>query len=65
MKSLKRAVGFVLFVAGLCACGASTDAGPGLHRNGETQQCRLGGARCRWDDQCCSSRCYVDTGCMG
>ncbi len=61
MKRVIRIVGPILVVAGLAACGASTAESDAPTRT----QCRAGGTDCRWDNQCCSGRCYVDTGCSG
>ena len=61
MKRVIRIVGPILVVAGLAACGASTAQNSAPTRS----QCRAGGTDCRWDNQCCSGRCYVDTGCSG
>jgi hypothetical protein len=60
MKRVCRILGPILILAGLAACGASMP--PGKSPN---VSCRGGGTDCRWDDQCCSGRCYVDTGCAG
>jgi len=38
---------------------------PVPHAGSSKAACRAPGAECRWDNQCCSSRCYVDTGCSG
>jgi hypothetical protein len=61
MKRIAKVFGPILIVAGRAACGASTPQSAAEHRN----QCWRGGIECRWDNQCCSGRCYVDTGCMG
>jgi hypothetical protein len=65
MKSWKRLLGFVAFVAALSACGASSEEVRYPAKGNAVESCRVHGAWCRWDDQCCSSRCYVDTGCSG
>lgn len=48
---------------GVAACATTTeDAAPMVPQH---HACRVPGNRCRWDDQCCSGRCYVDLGCSG
>jgi hypothetical protein len=65
MRALARVLGPILVIVGLAACGASNDQMGVTSRQGGTAQCRAGGDACRWDNQCCSGRCYVDTGCSG
>jgi hypothetical protein len=66
MRSWVRLAGFVVVIAGLSACAASTEPAPrGPGAGNPIRSCRAAGAQCRWDDQCCSSRCYVDLGCSG
>ena len=68
MRVLFRAVAPILLVCGIAACGASSDAigpKPGWGRTNAQGQCTGRGEWCRWDAQCCSGRCYVDTGCSG
>jgi hypothetical protein len=65
MRATARFLGPILIVAGLAACGASTTQSAIMTEPDRNAQCWKGGTECRWDDQCCSGRCYVDTGCMG
>jgi hypothetical protein len=69
MKRIARALGPILCVLALAAsaaCAAPTTAGPDRGNNSRyVGACKIAGTWCRWDDQCCSSRCYVDTGCSG
>jgi len=64
MSAIARVLGPILIVVGLAACGAANDQ-TGVMSKQAPNQCREGGAACRWDNQCCSGRCYVDTGCSG
>jgi hypothetical protein len=64
MKSVARILGPILIVAGLAACGSSMQSALVTDKEHKAE-CREGGASCRWDNQCCSGRCYVDTGCSG
>ena len=64
MRSIARVLGPTLIVVGLTACGASSTQSISPEHDRKAQ-CRLSGTECRWDDQCCSGRCYVDTGCSG
>jgi hypothetical protein len=64
MSAIARVLGPILIVAGLAACGAASTQTGVMSKQGDNQ-CRAGGAACRWDNQCCSGRCYVDTGCNG
>ncbi|MGD0524237.1 MAG: hypothetical protein ABSE49_03785 [Polyangiaceae bacterium] len=54
-----------MIVAALAACGASSTQSAMMREQDPKAQCWKGGTECRWDNQCCSGRCYVDTGCMG
>ncbi|HEY1693192.1 MAG TPA: hypothetical protein VGG39_13585 [Polyangiaceae bacterium] len=69
MKPAARLLGPLLVALGLAACAASTQDRGGVTNaqpaTDEMGACRAGGAACRWDRQCCSGRCYVDTGCSG
>jgi hypothetical protein len=65
MKRCVRILGAALCVLGLAACAASSTAGQQANAPQQTNECSKGGASCRWDGQCCSGRCYVDTGCSG
>jgi hypothetical protein len=65
MNRIARVLGPALCVMGLVACGASTQRSVANAPPGVQQQCKPGGEHCRWDAQCCSGRCYVDTGCSG
>ncbi len=65
---LSRILGPIVCVIGLAACGASNDNRPGvtsLQPSSGQPACLVAGAECRWDNQCCGGRCYVDTGCDG
>jgi hypothetical protein len=69
MRPITRLAGSFFWLVILAGCGArgyptAPDQGAptiGAHE----ARCRAGGAECRWDGQCCSGRCYVDTGCSG
>ena len=65
MQRIARILGPILIVAGVTACGASTAQSAVMTVQERKAHCRTGGTECRWDDQCCSGRCYVDTGCSG
>jgi hypothetical protein len=65
MKKTARILGPILIVGGLTACAGSSAQSAGLSEPDRKFQCTKGGTECRWDDQCCSGRCYVDTGCAG
>jgi len=65
MKRIGRVVGPILVVAVLTACGASSMPSAIMTPPEHSAQCWKGGTECRWDNQCCSGRCYVDTGCNG
>lgn len=62
MKHVARVLGPILCVVALAACAAETSPPPAAQHAG---QCTRPGDACRWDKQCCSGRCYVDTGCSG
>jgi hypothetical protein len=65
MRAIARVLGPIAIVAGLAACGAADSPKGVMSEQAADPQCRQGGAHCRWDKQCCSGRCYVDTGCSG
>jgi hypothetical protein len=65
MRTIARVFGPILVVAGLAACGASSPQSANTADQARKSQCWKGGNACRWDNQCCSGRCYVDTGCSG
>jgi hypothetical protein len=65
MRRIAKVLGPILIVAGLAACGASTTQSAVMTEQVRKAQCGKGGTDCRWDNQCCSGRCYVDTGCSG
>jgi hypothetical protein len=65
MRRIARALGPLLIVAGLGACGASMPQSASMTEPERKSSCWKGGVECRWDNQCCSGRCYVDTGCSG
>jgi hypothetical protein len=64
MKAIARIAGPVLFLLFVTACGTMADGTARPPHTGAAG-CATGGERCRWDGQCCSGRCYVDTGCVG
>ena len=69
MKRAIRRLGPLVLLVGLAACAASSEDSRGV-TSGQapgtfTGACRGHGVACRWDGQCCSGRCYVDTGCSG
>jgi len=64
MKKILRLISPIACVIGLAACALSSAQGTGAtDKHGSA--CRKGGVQCRWDEQCCSDRCYVDIGCSG
>ena len=68
MRFIARVLGPALFVFAIAACTAC--AGPAMgdtaiNSPGHASQCKTSGSQCRWDAQCCSGRCYADTGCSG
>jgi hypothetical protein len=65
MRKAARVLGPILIVAGVTACGASSMQSAVMTDPAGKTQCWKGGTECRWDNQCCSGRCYVDTGCSG
>ncbi len=67
MRVLLRAIAPVLLVCGIAACASSDEIGPRPRSGTPNAQgpCVGRGEWCRWDAQCCSGRCYVDTGCSG
>jgi hypothetical protein len=68
MKRLVRVVAPVACALGIAACASSSQDGRGVTNaqpsNGSTP-CVSAGEWCHFDGQCCSGRCYVDTGCDG
>ncbi len=67
MKRIARALGPILSVLALaasaaCAAPAQSSQPPS---SAHGRACKVAGSECRWDNQCCSSHCYVDTGCSG
>lgn len=64
MRAIARFLGPALCVVSLVACGAGSYDRTSKN-SGEPTGCQKGGEQCRWDGQCCSGRCYVDTGCSG
>jgi len=65
MRRIAKVFGPILIVAGLAACGSSTSQSAIVSEHERKAECWKGGTECRWDNQCCSGRCYVDTGCNG
>jgi hypothetical protein len=69
MKRMARVIGPIVCVLGLAACASSSRStgAPAVEPAGyyEGGRCRIAGSECRWDRQCCTGRCYVDTGCSG
>jgi hypothetical protein len=66
MSGVARVLGPIILLVGLAACAGSTQKLRGAAQmQPESKQCRASGERCRWDNQCCSGRCYVDLGCSG
>lgn len=63
MKRFVRVLAPIVWILGLAACGASQAAPAGVTQMQAPAACKVGGEHCRWDGQCCSGRCYVDTGC--
>jgi hypothetical protein len=60
-----------LLCAAVCvACASSRAQSPGVTNvqppsATPAPACLAPGAYCAWDAQCCSGRCYDDTGCSG
>jgi len=69
MKRIARALGPILCVLALAAsaaCAAPAAQSSEPHSSArQARECKIAGSQCRWDGQCCSGRCYVDTGCSG
>lgn len=68
MKRIARAIAPIACVIGLAAstaCGAEDAQSSDVSSPQHGKACKVGGSQCRWDGQCCSGRCYVDTGCNG
>jgi hypothetical protein len=65
MRGTARVFGPLLIVTALAACGASSAQRAVMSSPPARTECWKGGTECRWDNQCCSGRCYVDTGCSG
>ncbi len=66
MSAIARVLGPVVFLLGMAACASSTSETRGATQmQAPNARCRQSGDHCRWDDQCCSGRCYVDLGCSG
>ncbi len=65
MRKLARIAAPIVCLVGLAACATTTGDRPGATEMQRPMQCMSGGEHCRWDNQCCSRRCYVDTGCSG
>jgi hypothetical protein len=73
VRLLALAAGMLPLLLGAAACAESVEPRPTSPGAAEMQapelpaagQCLRPGATCRWDQQCCSGRCYVETGCQG
>lgn len=68
MKRVARILGPIACALGVAACASSSRDTRGVTNSQPaygTPHCHVGGEVCRWDSQCCSGRCYVDTGCNG
>jgi hypothetical protein len=69
MRQLARVIGALLCLGGLFACAAPRTEAPGVTNvqpeSKPAPTCRAPGEWCVWDQQCCSGRCYEDTGCSG
>jgi hypothetical protein len=69
MRRWGRIVGALLVVGSGVACASSRAEAPGV-TNLQPEivtppACFAPGEHCVWDQQCCSGRCYEDTGCSG
>jgi hypothetical protein len=64
MNPFARVLGSAVFLVGIAAC-ASSPADTAIKTPRQANQCKIAATQCRWDAQCCSGRCYVDTGCSG
>jgi hypothetical protein len=69
MRRFARVIGALLCLGGYLACASSRGQAPGVTNvqpaSTPPPECRAPGAYCVWDKQCCSGRCYEDTGCSG
>jgi len=65
MSRFARVLGPIACLLALAACATSQPAPTGVTAPQGGSECRKGGEPCRWDKDCCSGRCYVDTGCSG
>ncbi len=78
MKATNRMLMVIVAIALVGGCSANAAHYPsGQGHGGSNMQpsttgvtnaqpsCIAAGQWCRWDSQCCSGRCYVDTGCGG
>ena len=66
MSRVARVLGPAVLLLGMAACASSSEEWKGAAQmQPANARCRASGERCRWDDQCCSGRCYVDLGCSG
>jgi hypothetical protein len=70
MRPFARVIAGALLSACAClACAASRAGAPGVTnvQPSATQppECLAPGSYCATDQQCCSGRCYEDTGCSG
>jgi hypothetical protein len=68
MKRLPKTLCQIVCVVGIAACAASNDDRSGvtsMQPSSGQPACLRANDWCRWDNQCCSGRCYADTGCNG
>jgi hypothetical protein len=73
MRRLARVIGALVCLGGLLACAVPRTEAPGVTNvqpdstppSKPKPVCRAPGDWCVWDQQCCSGRCYEDTGCSG
>jgi hypothetical protein len=69
MRRVARVMGALLSLGVCVACASTRAEAPGVTNVQPAAtpppECLAPGAYCAWDQQCCSGRCYDDTGCSG
>ncbi len=66
MSAIARVLGPLVLLLGVAACaGSNEETGGATQMQSPSARCKRSGEHCRWDNQCCSGRCYVDLGCNG
>jgi hypothetical protein len=65
MKTASRILSLIVCTVVIAACAGPNASNTAASSPENAGVCKVGGIECRWDNQCCSGRCYVDTGCSG